>query len=60
MLSCIGQGDCQGSTGGEAMTFPGDPGEREDIPVDPMIVSTFAQSFRAMVGSEDLLGLLGD
>jgi hypothetical protein len=42
------------------MTFPGDPGEREDIPVDPMIVSTFAQSFRAMVGSEDLLGLLGD
>jgi hypothetical protein len=32
------------------MTFPGDPGEREDIPVDPMIVSTFAQSFRAMEG----------
>lgn len=42
------------------MTFPGDPGEKGDIPVDPTTVSTFAQLFRATVGFADLLGLLGD
>lgn len=42
------------------MASPVDFGETGDILVDPMIVLTFAQPFRVMVGSNDFLGLLGN